>query len=310
MRERKGGVKARPMNVVIIGAGKVGLVLGRILREEGQRIVCVVSRTSGSARKGGRFLKCARTSTSLESIPAGTDLVYITTPHSAVEEVAGGLARLEGLDFRRMAVCHASGMLTSSVLSPLAERGATVFSFHPLQTFPRDFEPDKIVPRARGIYFGVDGSPAAVRKAKRLARLMGSRVVVIPPELRPLYHAACVVASNHLTALLAVLEEMYAFLGGAQGGFFPVFSPIVAATLGNVERTSPVTALSGPVARGGVETIAGHLAILRDTMPQLVPYYAAMTQETVRLAGKKGSITEEQRERFLRLLQDYAPPTS
>ena len=296
----------RRMRVAIVGAGNVGSVLGRILSDNGAAITCIVSRSARSARKAGRFIGCRRTSTSLTSIPPETGWVYITTPHSAVEEVASSLARVEGLNFRRMNVCHASGMLTAAVLEPLRLRGATVFSFHPLQTFPRDFTPRRILPRGRGIYFGIDGPPAGLRSARRLARMLGGKVIEIPPNMRVFYHAACVVASNHLTALLSVLEVMYGRFGEVKReGFYRVFKPIVMATLNNIEATSPADALSGPIARGGIETVAQHFAAVKQFAPELIPYFAALSFETLRLAEAKGSLTAEQRQAMTRLIRSH-----
>ncbi len=285
--------RRRQLRVAIVGAGKVGSVLGRILVEQGCTISAVVSRTPGSARRAGRFLNCRNAGTSPAAIPADTDLLFITTPHSAVEDVAQTLAAQPALRFPRLAACHASGMLTADALRSLENRGATVFSFHPLQTFPRDFPPSKILSSARGIAYGVDGSPEGVRYAKRLARILQGRVLEVPPELRPFYHAACVVASNHLTTLLWVLERMFSRLGTGERDFLRVFRPIIQATLENVERTSPASALSGPVARGGVETVAQHLDTVREVAPELLPMFSALTRESVGLALAKGSITEE-----------------
>jgi predicted short-subunit dehydrogenase-like oxidoreductase (DUF2520 family) len=289
-------------HIAVVGAGRVGQVLGRLLRDGGAHVTAVVSRTPASARKGGAFLRCRNAGTSLEAIPATTRLVLITTPHSAVEETAGAIARLTHLPFTRMAFCHASGMLTAGALAPLAARGATVFSFHPIQTFPRDFTPSAILPSLAGIWYGVDGDSRGVRAARRLARSLGGRAVVIPPGLRVYYHAACVVASNHLTALLAVLEEMHGRLGLDGPGFFALFKPIIEATLRNNEATSPREALSGPVARGGVETVARHLEAVRLGSPRLAPFFDAMTLETVVLALRKGSIDERRAEEFRELL--------
>ncbi len=296
--------EGRRLHVAIVGAGKVGLVLGKLLADHGEQIVAVVSRTAASATKGARFLKCPVHANDLAVIPPDVDLVMITTPHAAVEQVARDLAALGALKFRRLSACHASGMLTSRALTPLAECGATVFSFHPLQTFPRDFEPRDIVPTARGIFYGVDGNPAALHRAKDLARRLQGTVIEIPPEMRELYHAACVVASNHLTTMLSVLERMYGTIGGGRRNFFPVFKPILEATLRNIERTSPAQALSGPIARGGVETVAGHMQALREHAPDLLPYFSAVSRETVRLAVAKGSIDHARAAELSRLLSE------
>ncbi len=297
-------------NITIIGAGKVGNTLGRILIENGEKVVSVVSRSRRSALSAGRFLKCKTATTSLADIPSQTNLVLIATPHAAVESVAVSLAELEHVNFKRLSVCHASGMLTAAVLAPLAARGATVFSFHPLQTFPRDFAPKDIVPTARGIYYGVDGDAKGMRKAQQFAKKLEGMVVEIPPEMRAFYHASCVVASNHLTTLLFILEQMSATLGLNRRKFLPIFAPIIKATLSNVERTGPSKALSGPVARGGVETVAGHLASIKHIAPELLPYFTALTSETVMLAQAKGSISKENVEAMVDLIESYTPKSS
>jgi predicted short-subunit dehydrogenase-like oxidoreductase (DUF2520 family) len=293
------------LRVAIVGAGKVGSVLGRVLVEEGARITAIVSRSRASARAAGRFLRCANASTALTAIPRDTECVFITTPHDAVEEVARTLAGLEGLDFGTLAVCHASGMLTAAALDPCAVRGAAVFSFHPLQTFPRDFAPRDILPWARGISYGVDGSPRGVRMARRLASVLQGRIVLIPPGRRELYHAACVVASNHLTTMLAELEAMLRAVLPGQKRFMGLVRPILDATLANVAATSPAAALSGPVARGGIGTVARHLEAVRDAVPELLPYYTRMSLETVRLAGAKGSLTADQRTAMVQLIRSF-----
>lgn len=295
----------KPWNIAIVGAGKVGSVLGRLLVLNGDRIVCVVSRTSASARRAGRFLRCHNVSTALEALPQETDLVFITTPHASVAGVAAELARSGSLRWKGKAVCHASGMLTAKALDPLRRRGATVFSFHPLQTFPRDYAPSAIVENARGIFYGVDGTPAAIGVARRLARRLAGRVLAIPPGRRAFYHASCVVASNHLTALLSVLSEMHAALGKPSVAFFPLYEPIIAATLKNVARSGPARALSGPVARGGLETVDEHCAAVRRVTPELFPLFAAMTLQTVRLALVKGSITGERAGRMIALVRSH-----
>lgn len=282
------------MNVAIVGAGKVGTVLGKLLAERGDKIVAVVSRTNKSASKAGKFIRCKNVSTSLAAIPPKTDLVLITTPHGAIEEVAHKLASVAHLRFKKLTVCHASGMLTAEALEPLAKKGAVVFSFHPLQTFPREYDVKEIVPSVRGIYYGVDGSAKGIRQAKLLAKKLKGKTILIKPEMRAFYHAACVVASNHLTTMLWILEQMFAEMKTGAKKFYPVFEPIINATLRNAAKTGPAKALSGPIARGGVETLSEHFESLQRFAPNVVPYYGSVSAETTRLAEAKGSIDQEQ----------------
>lgn len=293
------------LRLAVVGAGKVGLVLGRVLQEEGARISAVVSRTAASARRGAAFLHCRTFGTDLSVIPRQTDLVLIATPHDGVAVTAETLAQMDDLDFHHLAVCHASGMLTASVLGALERRGATVFSFHPLQTFPRDFPLKAIVPRARGIYFGVDGSPQGLRMARRMARMLHGKAIEIPAAQRALYHAACVIASNHLTAMLFVLQSVHRAIRPMDSSFYEIYRPIIEATLANIAATSPAAALSGPIARGGVATVAGHFEALRGSAAELLPYFARMSLETVRLAAQKGSLAPGQREALEALIRPF-----
>jgi predicted short-subunit dehydrogenase-like oxidoreductase (DUF2520 family) len=161
------------------------------------------------------------------------------------------------------------------------------------------------VQTARGIYYGVDGTPEAQRMAKRLAQMLDGKVIVIPAKMRAFYHAACVLASNHLTGMLSILETMFNALQTTERRFYPVFEPILMATLNNVKMTSPRQALSGPVARGGVETVAAHFRSIEKYCPELIPYFAQLSKETLKLAAAKGSITEAQGKALTELIQSY-----
>jgi predicted short-subunit dehydrogenase-like oxidoreductase (DUF2520 family) len=298
------------LRVAIVGAGNVGAVLGRILHDGGHAVTAVVSRTRRSAAAAGRFIGCRRVSDALTAIPKATDIILIAAPHEAIPVVARSLALLEEFDFRRLAVCHASGMLTADALAPLRERGAVTFSFHPLQTFPRDFTPRQILPTARGIVYGVDGEPRGLRTARHLASALGGRVLLVPPEMREFYHAVCVVASNHITTLLGIMERLHTALGPSRAGLWDVFGPIMTAAWNNARATSPAAALSGPIARGGVATVRGHLEAMKRTAPELMPYYLRMSLETVRLATAKGSLTAAQRQALEALLRSFGEITS
>ena len=285
-----------------MGGGVVGSTLGRLFADAGAEVTAVVSRTGSSARRAGKFIGCRNTGVTVDVIPPRTNLIYVTAPHDAIPGVAAAIGRATGLDHRALAVCHASGVLTASALEPAAAAGATAFSFHPLQTFPRSFRPAALLDLARGIPFGVDGSAGGLRLARRLASLIGGRVILVPPEARPLYHAACVVASNHLTTLLSVLEQIYHAAGIRRPAATEAFGPIMRATMLNAARTSPAASLSGPIARGGVSTVSAHLDALGSAAPELVPYFIAVSRETVRLARRRGGITSGQEQALLDVL--------
>lgn len=294
-------------NAAIIGGGRVGTTLGRVLVQEGHRVACVISRTAKSARVSAEFIGCELASTDLQAIPDQVNLILIATPHGAIADVARALGRLER-SFKGVAVCHASGMLTASVLDPLKAKGATVFSFHPLQAFPRTFAFEEILPNVRGIYYGVDGPAAGLRAAYVLARALKGAVVEVPPAMREFYHAAAVVASNHLTTLFGVLRRMSLEFAPQEADWMSMYFPIIMASIGNARAATPEVALTGPVVRGGVDTVARHLDALQRYTPDVVPFYAAVSMETTELASRSGTLTPAQKEELLRLLDQYLTP--
>ena len=69
------------------------------------------------------------------------------------------------------------------------------------------------------------------------------------------YHAAACIASNHLVALLDQVRRVAPIP-------LEAFLPLVGATVENVTALGPAAALTGPVARGDVETVRRHLDVL------------------------------------------------
>jgi predicted short-subunit dehydrogenase-like oxidoreductase (DUF2520 family) len=319
MRAKKLSTSSRAQpeawSTTIVGGGMVGSIFGRLLAESGAPPDLVVSRTSASARRAARFSGAARASRDLGRLSARTRLIIVATPHAAVSPVAAALAALPQLDFARLFVCHASGMLTAAALAPVAERGARVFSFHPLQSFPRIYRPATLLPSARGITYGIDGGDTeALRMARRLARRLGGRALLVPPHLRVYYHAASVVASTHLAALTSILAEMYAQITGAtptgpitentgsslktkkasrDNAFYAIYEPLLQGTLGLVKARSPREALGGAIARGGVETLTEHLGAVSTHSPALVLPFAALCVRAIELVRQGGTLPPE-----------------
>src|SRR5690606_8021447 len=133
--------------------------------------------------------------------------------------------------------------------------------------------------------FALAGQPGALAVGRRLVRALGGRPFVIPPTLRPLYHAAATYASNYLVALIAVAARLMQSAGVDQEDALPAMLHLVRGTLDNLEQLGPAAALTGPIARGDVDTVRLHLARLSDEDRAL---YCALGRETVRLARAAG----------------------
>jgi predicted short-subunit dehydrogenase-like oxidoreductase (DUF2520 family) len=141
-----------------------------------------------------------------------------------------------------------------------------------LQSLP---SPELGVARLPGSWCAVDG-PAGV---ERLAISLGMRPFRVKDSDRVAYHAAATVASNHLVALLGQAAR----LADAAGVPPAALLPLVRATLENVEALGAEAALTGPVARGDVDTVRRHLGVLHDDEQ---PAYRALADQARRLSGR------------------------
>ncbi len=285
--------------VALVGAGAVGRSLGMALSSAGMHVSAVISALPSEAGRLGVLVGAAYTGTALSGIPEGVDAVFLCVPDDAIRPVARDLASLER-SWAGVFVAHTSGSHTAGSLTALAAAGARVASFHPLQSFPRSGEPKSF----EGSYIGIEGSPEALETAERIAVQLGARAVRIPETMKTRYHLAASIASNYLTTLLAIVDELFATQGRADVPDSRIFLPLVRETLDNIETSGPLDALTGPVTRGDVGTIKMHLESLRAERQHLLPVYAALATETVRAAVRGRHLAPERAEQLLSLIAE------
>jgi len=280
-------------SLAIIGAGRVGCALGRSLHQRGWRIGAVVSRTAQHARAATRVIGAGRPRSRLDAGLLAADVVLITTPDRAIAAVAKALARLDGKTiggnrWRSKVVLHTSGALDRSVLHPLESLGAATGSLHPMQTFSgRD------VPPLDGYICALEGTPAALRAARRICRDLGCLPVVIAPGAKPAYHAAGALAAGHILAVIEAATRMLVALGFSRRAAIRALLPLTRQTLANFERlsprpSSPHPAWTGPLARGDFATVAKHAAALRRFPHEYRDAYAALSRLASLVLGQEG----------------------
>lgn len=275
----KGGGLLRP-KVAIIGAGKVGTALAIQLRGKGYPVAAVASRSASSAGKLAQETGAKIYTTAAEAAREG-ELVFLTTPDGLIGSVAEEVARKGGF-YPGQFAAHASGALPSAVLEPAREAGAIVFSLHPLQSFA---SPELAVERLPGSYFTFEGEPEALPLARRLVADLEGVLFEIEAAGKPLYHAAACVASNYLVTLMRLVYTLAQQAGLPREGVFPAFYPLIQGTLQNIGAVGPVAALTGPVARGDVETIRRHAQVMGKEEWEM---YRMLGCFTVKVAQERG----------------------
>jgi predicted short-subunit dehydrogenase-like oxidoreductase (DUF2520 family) len=289
---------ARParLRVGVIGAGRVGAVLGAALARAGHEIVAISAVSRDSVRRAERLLPGVAIKPPHEVVEIA-DFVLLAVPDDTLRGLVSGLASTDTWRASQM-VAHTSGAAGVSVLDPAAARGVLPLALHPAMTFagrPEDLD------RLAGATFGVTAPDELRPVAEALVVEIGAEPVWVPELARPLYHAALTVGANHL---VTVVNDALDLLGRS-GVEYParLLAPLLSAALDNALRLGDA-ALTGPVARGDVATVRTHLTTLAKEAPEMVAGYVAMAQRTAERAAASGRLRPDQAEEIRRTLEE------
>jgi predicted short-subunit dehydrogenase-like oxidoreductase (DUF2520 family) len=284
--------------ISIIGAGVVGTAIGTLLQRKGYLISGVASRRLASAERAVRYIGEGVASTDPAETAKPAELIFITTPDGAISSVCEEIAGKKGFS-EGSTVIHCCGAHSAGLLSSARSCGARILSMHPLQTLA---DTDQAVANLPGSFFALDGDDEAIDTGKEIIDALGGTVMVIPSEGKMLYHGAAVTACNYFVALVFQALRMFETVGipGEKG--LPALMPLIQGTVRNLERVGVPKALTGPIERGDLKTIEGHLAAFDQMMPEGKKIYCEMGKVAVDVAEAKGSIDQETKKKLLEIL--------
>jgi len=275
---------ARParLRVGVVGAGRVGAVLGAALRRAGHSVVAASAVSEASRARAAALLPGVPVRP-VDDVAQAADLVLLTVPDDALADLVAGLVATGALR-RGTLLAHTSGRHGLAVLEPAVGAGALPLAVHPALPFSGtavDLE------RLVGAAFGVTAAEPLLPIAEALVLEMGGEPVRLTEQQRPLWHAALAHGANHLTTLVASAADLLRAAGVAEPG--PVLAPLLGSALDGALHRGDV-ALTGPVARGDAGTVAAHLAALAAVAPEVLPSYVAMARLTADRALASGRL--------------------
>lgn len=255
--------------------------MGWALGERGVRIECIASRGLEHARAAASLF--GRTlAVGYGEIARHASHVLVAVSDRAIEAVAAEIAG--GGGGVRVAL-HTCGARGAEALAPLAAAGARCGTLHPLQTI-RD--PVRGAAALRGAAFAVSGDPEAVAWAVEIAGALQGQVLRIADDTRPLYHAAAVMASNYVAALVDCAAQLMERAGVSREEALRALAPLVRTAVENVAEQGAVGALTGPVVRGDAATVAGHMRALTEGDESVTALYRAAGLHALRMALQRG----------------------
>jgi predicted short-subunit dehydrogenase-like oxidoreductase (DUF2520 family) len=270
-----------PKSISIIGAGRLGRALGKLLSAQGWTVGAVITRHEASARKAVRFIGAGRPYAAMKRQVLASRLILIATPDDAVPRVAQELARVAAEELRGKVVLHTAGALDSTALYALRLFGAALGSIHPMQCFS-----GVGVPSLDGMMFAVEGDAQAVRVARRVTRALGGSLVRVSAAKKPLYHAAGVLAAGHVLALMEAATQTLIAAGMKRREALRALLPLTQQVLNNFERLGPTAAWTGPLARGDYRVLAAHTKALQHLPPEFSEAYQALNHLAARVLAR------------------------
>src|SRR5688572_6401133 len=265
--------------VTVVGAGRTGRTLGRLIQRAGLPLGAVTCRTLERAREAVAFIGSG---TPAAGLPPGKigGVVLVCVPDGVVASVASELDVKPGT-----VVAHVAGALGSEAVA--GAKGAEPGSLHPLRSFA---DPERAVASFEGTACAVEGTAAAMEALGDIVRRIGGRPLHVSPGGKPLYHAGAVFASNYLVTLLDAAERLFESAGIPREEGRRALARLAAGTLDNVASVGPQAALTGPVERGDDLTVTSHREALLRSRPELAESYALLGRLALELARSRGSL--------------------
>lgn len=301
------GLRPARLKVGIISAGRVGTALGVALERADHVVVACSAVSNASRRRAQRRLPDTPVAAP-HDVAASAELLLLAVPDSELPGVVAGLAATSTVRPGTI-VAHTSGANGVGVLAPLAP-DCIPLAIHPAMTFTGS---DEDIGRLSDTCFGITAADdVGYAVGQSLVLEMGGEPFCVPEDARVLYHAALAHAGNHIVTVLAdALEALRAALRGHEllglgvppgcggetvddqaGGLAErIVGPLARAALENTLQRGQA-ALTGPVARGDVAAVAGHLAALARADPDLADAYRVNALRTARRAHAPADVIE------------------
>lgn len=265
------------MRVGFIGRGKVGQAFGQYLSDYGHELVGYVEK--GEAI-GPLLDKC--------------QVVFITTPDAVIASI---IKAISGLTESTCALGHMSGAFTSELFRE-AQLGNPVFSLHPLQAFA---SVEKGRQDLETCTFALEGNETGVAYAKDLMKHCHNKVVTLKKEQKALYHGAACVASNYMMVVTALAEKMIVQFDPEGDIGLEAYEHLMMGALKNAIKYGSAKALTGPIARGDLSTVATHLTAMDNR--QMKKDYSTLGLMTVALAEESKLTDPVLKEKFRTMLE-------
>lgn len=282
----------------IVGAGRVGQTLGRAWRSAGWPVAVAVCRSREHAETAAAFIGAETATTDGVAAAGVARVLLISTPDAQVSSTVEAMAAAGALTPEHV-VLHSSGALGMAALASASAAGAAVGCIHPIHSFAAPVADGS---RLAGVVWGVTAEPGARPVALALVADAGGEAVEVDEADRVIYHAAAAIASNATVGVLGFAVALLRRCGFADETAQRALVGLADGTLANVKELGVVDALTGPIVRGDVDTVARHLAAMASANDRWAEDYRVLSRLVLEVARRRGALGDAEDAALARLL--------
>ncbi|MBQ7432804.1 MAG: DUF2520 domain-containing protein [Lachnospiraceae bacterium] len=277
-----------------IGAGRVGVTLGRYLKENGLRLSGYYSRNPVHAKEAAAFTN-SRYFEDLQHLIINSTVLFLTVNDGAIQRVVDDILALvsEGdscntICIKHKIFCHCSGALSSAVFKELEAAGGFGYSIHPMFAI---HDRQTSYQKLSKTFFTIEGNPKHIADVAAMLERLGNPYQVIEARDKVLYHSGAVMASNLVISLYAMATDTLERCGFSEEGARQALMPLFFHNAENMEHSGLSEALTGPVDRGDIETIEKHMEVLTGREKTV---YRLLSERLLELSRQKHADAIEQ----------------
>lgn len=267
----------------MIGAGPVATTLAGALRLAGVPVLGLWARKPERARAAGAVAGVASFSAAPPDLLLEADAVITAVRDDAITDVADMLVS-SGFVASKHVLIHCSGAMSAGqAFGAVTKQVRGVATLHPLRAIA---DAREAIEDLAGTVFGIEGDEAGRSVARDLVRAMRGRPLELAETQMAAYHAAAAMVSNYVVALIDSAAQLLEQGGIERKEALGALLPLARGAVANVEERGVDQGLTGPIRRGDTETIAKHLAALKELPPELQTVYRVLGSQTVSIARR------------------------
>jgi len=243
--------------IAFAGSGNVACHLAKGLFLQGYQISGIWSREQVHAQELAK--SCDSVSfNEISGLLEGADMIIIAVPDNAIEEVARGIGKFDGI------VVHTAGSVPIGVLKDYFKQSGV---FYPLQTFSKNIPLDlKDVP-----FFLESSTVEVMHTLQQVAEKLSANIYEINSNQRLLLHVAAVFAGNYSNLMYVIGNELLENSKLPPG----VLHPLIMETARKAISGDPLKMQTGPARRNDKSTMEKHIEALAS-LPEYAELYTLL----------------------------------